>query len=779
MLSKLCERLIQVLPSEITKKISESLTALSEDRPLPNALLCAPMSTYPQEDIASPNVFYMYLPSQVNLTESWKNLRSIMEPYFGRPVTVLEAAQIAYTLMLFHTQFEKEVSLQNSNDCKVDLIFMRQFIQLEIYHFKLASGSIDISEMENFWTTGAMIYIPSHLRLEIGRRLCGLLRPLLKTSEAATRLFCRILPTVVDLQLFYEIEIPVTTPMDELMMWVRSCIPKTNFIPPTPHYKCIWNTIQYLDANFQALLKDQPFLNPKSLETWRELLISYKEYRPQTELTSTTEPPKNPSSIDGVEVNYRTGAIRILWEKEGLVSEDDWKKITEHHLEDLQYSRDYYHSEDLLNVACQEKYSSQLSHAPQILKTYREADLILKGIESGYLPGLHPVKFEELLSSELIDSWRSVDRNITSAELRRIWFDSVSEMSVQEEIGSDKEIIIYRITGTVMKVRMRKISVESGESLDLGSDLDSPITEFCNQNLEALMNNFPHVRRLEQLIRMGFYVSLLRDITHSARHKIYQSNIYQINESRNWVELLKSACQLGLDHPIEPNPVIDGALLPNLLSYQKVINYSATIGGITIQSPIFSPYPIKIIYEPISSKKIRPDWKESIQSLRDSLHLPQLQTIQVTTSASIYTGAEINKFWMGLDIPKEKWIDSSLCMGWDKYSVEASLDKIIEIVHTKPLNEQNVIELDVEGFDRFKVNYMDPQLINSVILHQEKGLIYNKTISLYITSDAEMNLETRYGFSEPVAKVIAVLTVAKTITKKVVTSTVRTIAFQH
>ena len=45
----------------------------------------------------------------------------------------------------------------------------------------------------------------------------------------------------------------------------------------------------------------------------------------------------------------------------------------------------------------------------------------------------------------------------------------------------------------------------------------------------------------------------------------------------------------------------------------------------------------------------------------------------------------------------------------------------------------------------------------------------NKTISLYVTSNAQVNLETRYGPSDNVVKALALATIVKSVAKKAIT----------
>ena len=127
---------------------------------------------------------------------------------------------------------------------------------------------------------------------------------------------------------------------------------------------------------------------------------------------------------------------------------------------------------------------------------------------------------------------------------------------------------------------------------------------------------------------------------------------------------------------------------------------------------------------------------------------------------SIFSSLECNKLWLGIDVPLDRKECSTVSLGWGDLSLELSFDNLLELVITEDINAD--VKLETTRFDEFKIS---SELINSVVIHEDKGLLINKTVSVYITEDAKSHLETRYGISDDVAKILAAIGLAKGLLK--------------
>lgn len=534
-----------------------------------------------------------------NFTQSLLSLREFLKPTLGKRLNI-EDSQVC--ILQLNTLYNYTMTITDSPY----LVWLRSLLELEIFEYKKAAGVEDLASLKQGWINTELLYCPIHLRALFAQRVKHLTGEDWKEES---------LPDVY---------LPFNTELDETLLWISSKL-NDDFED---------KTVICRQTFVKCMLEGKTWNCQESLSVWNRLEYKHN-FDPYKELNY---------SKGGIEAISKDG---IRWRDGNLVNEDEF------------INHSYYSREKSNHPFYQrEIYSSNIKGS--ILQTYRRADIILKGVLHGYIPGTPPIKIEHLAF-------------LPPQGVHKIWIES------QPYARLEKEGEFYRIVGPVLKIKW-------------DVDDDCPIN----------LSRYPEYKRLEELIRMGFYLEFMKRM--------------------GW-----------RDVPLEYHPSVEGELLLNIATYERDGNsWKAATGGIIYNAP-------------------------------EIIGLPTLTSLVSRSSPvqlSIFSSLECNKLWLGIDVPLDRKECSTVSLGWGDLSLELSFDNLLELVITEDINAD--VKLETTRFDEFKIS---SELINSVVIHEDKGLLINKTVSVYITEDAKSHLETRYGISDDVAKILAAIGLAKGLLK--------------
>lgn len=664
---------------------------------------------------------------------------------------------------------------------------------------------------------------PVHVRTELGRHIVRVLWPVAASNAWAASVLGKILPHVVVLQALIGLVMGSDrdqTDTDGLMVpvafWVLHAMELPADAPAVGRMLLLqakhMATVAY-SAHIGSLTGVLPYI-----ERLRTQLMSVAASLETSRLvTDTMDPRAKPlgtggQQLAGLCINGKSGQLELLWSSGDAcyAGPADLQAIVSKGLDSVAYSRELHQSHAWITpLVVQEMVAPGLQDCPAIHTTFREADAILKALDIGLYPTASNIL---ALEDDRPEGWPST--LATTTDPMRTYFELNQALAPRVTGDGNDGSHVFAFQDCPLRVAQRRIKIAAdGKHEDMDS---APVYYDWARHGASLKAKFPSLARLSQLGTLIMYVGLLKQLLGEARARLFQAwhtgATYEGEACDcGFVESVQKLLP-GIDSPpgcARDDTLVPGRLLANLTGFRRSPGSNVVwsfIGGIQFYAPRAFRIDTNIWPMAVPAPDPRP-LASSAAQLRERLKLGEKQMLHVsgllahpltsgTGNLSVSKSVSVGDFWIGL----EKSLDgrkpaTHVAIGYENTSIEANFDHI-ELVYTKPL-ERAALEIDAPAFDRFAVTCntdfsslvtidkekdrktvpslpfavtCNTEFSSSVTISKETNLLFTKTVSVYVTDDAKVNLETRYSASDPAAKALALVFIARTIAKKGITS---------